>query len=77
MTTKNDITGDSLRSKTNNKNYRDNWDKAFGKQTNTVGTVKDSTERQGKGMASEQPDKSERVGDYNGLHRIANSGVDE
>ena len=29
MTTKNDITGDKIKSKPNNKEYRDNYDKIF------------------------------------------------
>jgi hypothetical protein len=32
MATKNDITGDSIISKTNTKQYEDNWDKIFGKK---------------------------------------------
>lgn len=33
MATKNDITGDSLVSKTNSKAYEDNYDKIFGKKS--------------------------------------------
>jgi hypothetical protein len=36
MATKNDITGDSLVSKTNSKAYEDNYDKIFGKKKKTV-----------------------------------------
>ena len=32
MTAKNDVTGDSIRSKNSNKAYRDNWDRIFGKK---------------------------------------------
>lgn len=32
MATKNDITGDSIISKTNTKQYEDNWDRIFGKK---------------------------------------------
>lgn len=32
MTSKNDHTGDKLQSKTANKNYRNNYDKIFGKK---------------------------------------------
>ena len=32
MATRNDITGDELRSKTNTKAYEDNWDLIFGKK---------------------------------------------
>ena len=31
MTTKNDVTGDLLKSKTNTQKYRDNWDLIFNK----------------------------------------------
>jgi len=30
MATKNDVTGDSIKTKTNSKKYRDNWDRIFG-----------------------------------------------
>lgn len=30
MATKNDITGDTLKSKVSNKNYNDGWDRIFG-----------------------------------------------
>jgi len=32
MTSRNDITGDELKSKTNNDKYRDGWDRIFGKK---------------------------------------------
>ena len=32
MTAKNDVTGDLLKSKTNNKKYADNWDRIFKKK---------------------------------------------
>jgi hypothetical protein len=32
MATKNDITGDSIISKTNTKQYEENWDRIFGKK---------------------------------------------
>jgi len=32
MTSRNDITGDELKSKTNNDLYRDGWDRIFGKK---------------------------------------------
>lgn len=32
MATRNDITGDALISKTNSKEYEDNWDRIFGKK---------------------------------------------
>jgi hypothetical protein len=35
MTTKNDITGDSIKSKINNKKYRDNWDIIFNNKQKT------------------------------------------
>ena len=31
MATRNDITGDAIQSRTNNKKFADNWDKIFGK----------------------------------------------
>ena len=37
MATKNDVTGDSIRSRTSNKAYRDNWDRIFGKKKETRG----------------------------------------
>lgn len=33
MATTNDITGDSIQTKTNNQQYRDGWDRIFGKKT--------------------------------------------
>lgn len=35
MTAKNDITGDSIKSKNNSDAYRDNWDRIFGKKDKT------------------------------------------
>lgn len=32
MTSRNDITGDELKSKTNNDKYRDGWERIFGKK---------------------------------------------
>lgn len=32
MTTRNDITGDAIKSRSNNDAYRDNWDRIFGKK---------------------------------------------
>lgn len=34
MTSKNDITGDNIKSKTNNDLYRNGWDRIFGKENN-------------------------------------------
>lgn len=35
MTTKNDVTGDSIKTKTSNKKYREGWDKIFSKTKKT------------------------------------------
>jgi hypothetical protein len=32
MAAKNDVTGDSIKSRVNSKAYRDNWDRIFGKK---------------------------------------------
>lgn len=40
MASKNDITGDTIQSKTLSKQGRDNWDKIFGKKEKTVESVK-------------------------------------
>jgi hypothetical protein len=32
MATKNDVTGDKIKSKIPDQNYRDNWDRIFGKK---------------------------------------------
>lgn len=32
MAARNDVTGDEIKSKTNNKQYADNWDRIFGKK---------------------------------------------
>lgn len=32
MSAKNDVTGDAIKSRPNNKKYRDNWDKIFAKK---------------------------------------------
>jgi hypothetical protein len=32
MAAKNDVTGDSIKSRVSNKAYRDNWDRIFGKK---------------------------------------------
>ena len=32
LAAKNDVTGDSIQSKTNSKQYADNWDRIFGKK---------------------------------------------
>lgn len=32
MTTTNDVTGDRIKSKGNTKEYKDNWDRIFGKK---------------------------------------------
>jgi len=40
MTAKNDITGDSIKSRNSNKAYRDNWDKIFGKKNKKVAKKK-------------------------------------
>ena len=36
MATKNDVTGDTIQSRTNNKKYSDNWDKIFGKKDKEI-----------------------------------------
>ena len=41
MTAKNDVTGDLLKSKTNNKKYADNYDRIFGKKKNDKPVKKD------------------------------------
>ena len=41
MTAKNDVTGDLLKSKTNNKKYTDNYDRIFGKKNNDKHKKKD------------------------------------
>lgn len=40
MASKNDITGDTIQSKTLSKQGRDNWDNIFGKKKKTVESVK-------------------------------------
>jgi hypothetical protein len=35
MASRNDVTGDSLVSRSNNDQYRSNWEKIFGKKTDT------------------------------------------
>jgi len=32
MASRNDVTGDEIKSKTSNKQYADNWDRIFGKK---------------------------------------------
>lgn len=42
MTSKNDITGDDIKSKTNSEKYRDGWSRIFGNKPNkTVETLDD------------------------------------
>lgn len=41
MTAKNDVTGDLLKSKTNNKKYADNYDRIFSKKKNDKPKKKD------------------------------------
>jgi hypothetical protein len=36
LATKNDVTGDTIQSRTNNKKYSDNWDKIFGKKDKEI-----------------------------------------
>ena len=43
MTAKNDITGDSIKSRNSNKAYRDNWDKIFGKKNKKVENIEGSS----------------------------------
>lgn len=44
MTTKNDITGDSIRSRSSSQLYRDNWDRIFGKKDSLFKDVVHGTE---------------------------------
>ena len=48
-TSKNDITGDELKSKPVNDNYRDNFDEIFKKKTGKVEADEVHTERSGAG----------------------------
>jgi hypothetical protein len=48
MTTRNEITGDELRSRTSTEKYRDNYDKIFGKKDQKV-KQQDLTELNGDG----------------------------
>lgn len=41
MATKNDITGDSIRSKGTNKSYSDNWELIFGKNKPSEESIED------------------------------------
>jgi hypothetical protein len=36
MATKNDVTGDTIQSRTNSKQYAENWDKIFGKKDKKI-----------------------------------------
>jgi hypothetical protein len=48
MATKNDITGDTLKSRVSNKNYNDGWDRIFGNK-NQKEKQQDMTELNGDG----------------------------
>jgi hypothetical protein len=48
MATKNDVTGDTLKSRVSNKNYNDGWDRIFGNK-NQKEKQQDSTELNGDG----------------------------
>lgn len=43
MTAKNDITGDSIKSKGTSEQYRDNWDRIFGKKKDQNDTKSSET----------------------------------
>ena len=49
MTARNDITGDSIQSKSNSKKYRDNYDAIFGKNKDYKQQQQDLTELNGDG----------------------------
>lgn len=54
MATHNDITGDAIITKTNTDNYRDGWDRIFGKNKKSkIDEVQDDTSRQD--VAEPQP----------------------
>ncbi len=42
MTSKNDITGDELKSKSNNDKYREGWDRIFGKKDKELPSEKNN-----------------------------------
>jgi hypothetical protein len=51
MTSKNDITGDSIRTKVkggDSKKYADNWEKIFGKKKNSEKPEDNSVDKKGK-----------------------------
>lgn len=48
MATKNDVTGDTLKSRVSNKNYNDGWDRIFGNK-NQKEKQQDMTELNGDG----------------------------
>jgi hypothetical protein len=48
MATKNDVTGDTLKSRVSNKNYNDGWDRIFGNK-NQKEKQQDVTELNGDG----------------------------
>ena len=48
MATKNDVTGDTLKSRVSNKNYNDGWDRIFGNK-NQKEKHQDMTELNGDG----------------------------
>ena len=56
MTTRNDVTGDLLQSKLNNDNYRDNYDRIFGKKKAKQDTsnTTDASGREPEAKESEQ-----------------------
>ena len=41
MTTKNDVTGDKIQSRVSSDEYRDNWEKIFGKSSSDEAGVQD------------------------------------
>ena len=65
MATKNDITGDSLISKTNSEAYRNNYDLIFGKGKNNVKRtgLHDGTVEQSSGISGEAYQGQPRVSD--------------
>lgn len=44
MTSKNDVTGDLIKSKSTTQQYRDNWDSIFGKNKSTPETTEKEDE---------------------------------
>lgn len=76
MTAKNDVTGDSIKTKHNSRAFQDGFDRIFRKQSNTVATKKESTERSGDDEPTGEHVGLDRVGLYGEQGGIGNKGDD-